>query len=169
MRNYVKIKKVGKLWIYLLCGVVSVGILTLIIFYLFAGSKSGYKYVFNTIKMPKEFRLISSSFGNDGSEGSPSLIRKYSVTGTRETVTKELEPVLKNAGFNFTYEPINQVGAGGIGDDWFSASNRNDWILPSYLTIQLFPANPIPTLNGSDPHNVIPLERVNEVDLELSQ
>lgn len=128
-----------------------------------------YQKVFDSIHMPSDFKYISSNFAHDGSEGSLSLHRRYSVHRTRETVIKELEPVFDKKGYDLSTN-IKDYGIGN--DDYLTYTSK-----PIGFFITLYPINTMPTGCTDDSSNPkcfdsswnidMPNKEVDYVDIRL--
>ena len=116
-----------------------------------------YEVILNSVE-PSNFTLTDSHFGHEGSAGMLSLDRTYKVSGTRESVLKELELKLAKSGY-----VLQKTGyyKGGYGYNEYEALGH---IYNAYLIdIRLFPV-----VNNPREFDYNPNAEVNEVDLLLS-
>jgi hypothetical protein len=103
----------------------------------------GYQKEFDSIKLPKDFKFVSSIFKNDYSEGALALHRRYLVQGTRETIIRELEPVFDEQGYNLS-AAVKDLGTGN--DSYNTIDNKTYG-----FSIELYPQNR--SLSGCDTYS----------------
>lgn len=97
-----------------------------------------YEAIFTSLQLPGSFKLIATIPGHEGTGGTLSLEKKYAVQGTRETILKQLEPLLDKIGYNIT-ENATQLDTthNGYRYDFYTAVNKNlasidVWLKPNY-------------------------------------
>jgi len=123
-----------------------------------------YTNTFNSIALPNDFILISSTWGINPNVGQNGLTRQYEIQGTREKVIEQISTALKAKGYTIVGSNYYSYHNLEAGFDEYDAENTNlqDSKTPKYFEIRLYPQNDIQNPNSSRP-----AEEVNEVEIEI--